>query len=87
MMRIKSMKRIFTGTIIGLSIMLVGCAKPTIWDKPGATQDDFNKDAYACEKDARQSGYFGTGIVGAMNLKTCYDQCMVSKGYRPRIQD
>lgn len=58
-----------------------GCATPMVWDKNGATQDDYNKDSYECEKDARQSGYYGSGIAGAINLKEFFKKCMVSKGY------
>jgi hypothetical protein len=68
---------------LALAATLSGCG-PTVWDKAGATQQDFNVDSYACERDARQSGYFGTGLVGASNMKQFYNECMVSKGYVPR---
>ena len=37
-----------------------------VWVKPGVTEQEFRVDSYACEKDMRQSGYFGTGISGAI---------------------
>jgi hypothetical protein len=63
-----------------VALCLAGCG-PTIWDKPGLTRQEFNSDNYACEKDARQSGYFGTGIAGAINMNNFYKQCMVAHGY------
>jgi hypothetical protein len=59
------------------------CA-PMIWDKVGATQDDYNKDSYECEKDARQSGYFGGGITGEINMRDFFKKCMVAHGYTLR---
>jgi hypothetical protein len=57
-----------------------------IWDKSGTTQDEYNRDDYECERDARQSGHFGEGIVGAMNMRTFFQKCMISKGYVLREQ-
>jgi hypothetical protein len=57
-----------------------------VWDKEGATQQDYNQDHYACEKDARQSGYFGTGIVGAVNMRNFFQECMVAHGWTLRGQ-
>lgn len=58
--------------------------QPMIWDKYGVSQEQFNKDSYECERDARQSGYFGGGYIGAMNLREFYKKCMISKGYTLR---
>jgi len=55
-----------------------------IWDKSGATQDDYNRDSYECEKDARQSGYYGGELVGKMNMRDFFKRCMVSRGYTLR---
>ena len=62
--------------------LLGGCAQ-TVWDKPGATQADFQRDSYDCERDMRQSGYFGGGIVGALNASGFESRCMMAKGYTP----
>jgi hypothetical protein len=53
---------------IGAVMCLTGCAQ-VIWDKAGATQQDFAKDTYECERDMRQGGYYGNGIVGALNAQ------------------
>ncbi len=69
--------------ILLLTFILVGCA-PMIWDKSGATQDDYNRDSSECEKDARQNGYYGNELFGTMNMMEFLKRCMVSKGYTLR---
>lgn len=75
------MKRgmLLVGTVV--VFMVTGCAQPMVWNKYGATQADFQQDSYACEKDARQSGYFGTGIAGAINMRNFFKHCMVAHGW------
>jgi hypothetical protein len=55
-----------------------------IWDKPGATHTDYDQDSYACEKDTRQSGYFGGGIIGGLNAREFFKRCMAAHGYELR---
>jgi hypothetical protein len=59
------------------------CA-PTVWVRSGASQQDFVTDRYVCERDARQSGYFGGGIVGALNMQDFWRECMLAHGWRPQ---
>ena len=66
-------------------LALCGCAK-TFWVKPGATQQDFARDSYECERDARQSGYFGTGIAGAINMQAFQERCMVARGWSKQTE-
>jgi len=66
-------------TLILSTVGIAGCA--TVWEKPGATQADFNKDSYECERDARQSGYYGTGLAGAINMQNFADRCMIARGW------
>jgi hypothetical protein len=68
------------------ALALTGCAK-TIWTKPGLTEQEYNVDAYACERDVRQSGYYGGGIAGALNMRDFYERCMRSKGYRKATEE
>jgi hypothetical protein len=70
----------------GAAMLLLSACAPMIWDKEGATQQDYNQDHYACEKDARQSGYFGTGIAGAINMRDFFKECMVAHGWTLRGQ-
>ena len=68
----------------GLCILLAiaaSCGPRMLWMKPGATEADFRRDSYECERDARQSGYFGTGFVGQMNMEQFAGRCMRAKGY------
>ena len=67
--------------VVAVLIGITGCAAPMVWQKSGATQSDYNTDSYACEKDSRQSGYYGGGIAGALAMKDFFKRCMVSKGY------
>jgi hypothetical protein len=66
-------------------MFLAGCG-PTIWVKTGATQQDFDRESYGCEKDARQSGYFGGGLVGQINLQEFINRCMVAHGWSVQQQ-
>jgi hypothetical protein len=50
----------------------------------GRRKQDFNVDHYAREKDARQSGYFGGGIIGAVNVSNYFKECMVAHGWTQR---
>jgi hypothetical protein len=67
------------------TLMLFGCAQPahqqTTWKKEGATDTEYQADSYTCEKDARQSGYFGTGLIGAVSVKNFVEHCMFAHGW------
>lgn len=72
--------------LIPAMLILSSCAPP-VWTKPGASQQDYATDSYQCEKDARQSGYFGGGIVGAANMVDFQQRCMVAHGWRKLDQN
>lgn len=59
---------------------LSGCAERG-WYKPGATQADFQRDTYTCEKDVRQSGYYGEGIPAQKEMMNFYGRCMGAAGW------
>jgi hypothetical protein len=61
-----------------------GCVHTPIYYKDGATQQEFVQDKYNCEKDARQSGYYGAGIAGAMNMRHFFNECMNAQGWYAR---
>ena len=81
------------------SFILAACA-PTIWDKPDATQADFDRDSARCRLLARgmNPGDFyaqgsasfvagaalGNAIGTAANQATTYRDCMIAVGYTPR---
>jgi hypothetical protein len=66
--------------VAAASFCLLGCA-PTIYDKPGATSQDFVTDKYACNKDAHQSGGFGNGLAGAIAINQFFEECMNAHGW------
>lgn len=69
---------------LGLLLVLVlstACAR-SMWVKSGATPDEFRRDAYECERDARPSDPLGGGIAGAMNFRDFATRCMNARGYR-----
>ena len=59
---------------------MFGCAPANRWLKAGASQQDFSTDSYDCEKDARQSGYYGGGLVGALNMQGLFYRCLAANG-------
>lgn len=67
--------------LVWLALFLSGCASYS-WNKPGFTKQEFSKDSYECERDARQSGYFGEGIALTINMRNFMDRCMIARGYQ-----
>ena len=82
-----------TAAIVALSI--TGCAPvmaPVIpvmrWSKPGATQDEFMRDRYACIQDARRrvssayvQGGAGYAESGEIISRDVFVPCMGAHGY------
>ena len=66
---------------------LSNCAAQRTWQKPGATAQDFQTDSYECERDVRQSGYYGTGLVGTINVNGFFNRCMEARGYYLGTED
>jgi hypothetical protein len=62
-------------------LSILGCAPRWHWAKRGATQQDFMSDSYECERDARQSGYFGQGMYGLVNFQLFQERCLMARGY------
>lgn len=68
-----------------LALLATGCAESYIWTKDDTTQQDFARDAYSCERDVRQSGYYGGGLAGALEMQAFFDRCMVAHGYKKAV--
>ena len=69
--------------IVLLALLLAGCA--THWSKGGATADDFNRDEYACERDAYAAGgavilYGGSAVMPTRNA-AMKERCLRAKGW------
>jgi hypothetical protein len=58
------------------------CGPRMMWTKPNWNEQEARRDFYECERDARQSGYFGTGYAGAANMVEFQKRCLRAKGYR-----
>lgn len=71
-------KLIMLAMVIGS--LVSGCATYT-WRHPEYTPEKWARERYECERDARQSGYYGTGIYGAMNMQAFFERCLESKGW------
>ena len=83
-----------------LSCLVLGACAPTIWDKPGATQADFNQESAQCRLLARgmnSGGFYAQGspsfVAGAAlnnalgtaaNQVATYRDCMMALGYTPQ---
>lgn len=74
-----------TLVITTAAALLTACAQQ-VWVRPGAGPQQFEADRYACERDSRQSGGFGGGLIGAIEVQNFYNRCMVSKGWQLRDQ-
>jgi hypothetical protein len=46
--------KILINCLIFIAIVITGCAQNITWDKPGASQQEFNQDNYACTQAAQQ---------------------------------
>ena len=62
-------------------LLTTSCAEQAVWVKPGATEQEFAQDSYECERDMRQSGYFGTGIYAPIAAQQFGERCMVARGW------
>ena len=70
--------------IIGVLLVVAACAQPeTQWVKSGATQADFQRDAYECERDTRAVAYtFTPGVImPAIEAQAFATRCMAAKGW------
>jgi hypothetical protein len=61
-------------------VLLAGCAK-VVYRHPNYTPQLWARDSYECERDARQSGYFGTGLAGALNMQDFFERCLAARGW------
>lgn len=70
--------------LTAVSVAAVGCVQ-TYWTKPDFNQADWNRDTYECERDMRQSGYYGGGVLGEINAQNFFERCLAAKGYSKQI--
>ncbi len=68
-----------------LFLVSTGCTQ-YVWQRTDGRTDQaaieqFRKDRYECERDMRQSGYYGAGAYGAVEAKGFGERCMQARGY------
>jgi len=68
--------------ILGLALLAAACADERKFYRSGATQADYRKDTYQCERDARSvAASFGGGITAGMEAKAFMVRCMQHHGW------
>lgn len=74
------MKRVFVAV---LAVGSLGCS-PMVWDKSGASKQDYLIESNACEIEARQKSNYGGSFGGEMVRLEAYKKCMTTRGYALR---
>lgn len=76
------------GLLVGLVMSITSACQidQDVWYRGGASQADYERAAYECERDTRMAAAtFGSGLAGAANAEAFTARCMNSKGfYRAR---
>ena len=81
--------------VLGVSLfILAGCATPPLWNKPGASEQDFNADKYQCMQGSQQQTssvyigpYGGSGSSGQTTNTPLFTACMQAKGWSLQRQN
>jgi hypothetical protein len=73
------LRNMVIAALVASMFALAGCS--LCWTKPGFTQAEWNRDRYECERDVRQSSYYGGGIIGGYNMQEFFNECLVARGY------
>ena len=74
-------------TVVAAALAFVGVSACAVnegrWVKSGASEADFQRDAYECERDTRAVSYsFGRGIlIPVVQAQEFASRCMVAKGW------
>jgi uncharacterized lipoprotein YajG len=86
----RSLMKTVIALLVGMAL-LAGCATQAkiTWNKPGATQEEFNRDVYECTQETRVSGTAAGSLVfvAAANARTqkqaneLFKLCMKARGY------
>jgi hypothetical protein len=63
-----------------MTIAYAGCGR-WVYHHPEYTPERWARDSYECERDARQSGYFGGGMRGAIEFRNFQDRCLAARGW------
>ena len=66
--------------VVAVAVVQVGCGR-VVYRNPKYTPQLWARDSYECERDARQSGYFGSGIAAQLDMLDFYDRCLGARGW------
>lgn len=74
-------------TAIGAAVVAAGCA-PLVWNKPGASRDDFSRDRYTCLQESQQrvagatvNQFGGAALNTVATNPGLFEACMNSNGW------
>jgi uncharacterized protein YcfL len=75
----------WTFLLVGL-MLLMGCSRRVVWDKPGLTQESFSRDNLRLRKESGTTIASANPNTGATRVRTrtdatLYKLCMESRGY------
>ena len=76
--------------VIALAVITASCANPNVvWDKPGATQEEFALTSFQCKNYMQQSlGMYGGDPLADLivNGSSLINECMVANGWQQVAQ-
>jgi hypothetical protein len=67
--------------LVLLLLGMLGCAHEYHWAKLEATQQEWTKDSYECERYAKERAYLEKGWMGHLTRQNFFDRCLLAKGY------
>lgn len=74
----------FLLTSVSIALTLSACA-PAVYKKAGATEEDFQREKYSCQRDANSVqptlGMFQDPMLTMMERADFYKQCMAAHGW------
>ncbi len=72
--------------IILATLILNGCA-PTLYVKPGASEQDWSRDYNDCLVKANQAGYTGGDLAANLNRSNFLDMCVQGQGWTVQTKE
>ena len=70
------------------AFVITGCQSPMVWNRPGATEAEFNSERYRCSAESQQQSssayvgkYGGFASSGQTTNEPLYNACMTARGW------
>lgn len=70
--------------VVGVGLLMVGCATKHHWVKPGGTVETKRVDRYECERDARSTFRERGETITEVDV-AFYDRCMEARGWTKTV--